>query len=147
MMSIQEINDTKENQKNLADEYVNLSKQEDNLRLILDKLKREEHLIREALIEASESGPERLEKQLQAKKSAAIQRLEEALLDDSSSNSEEEDKNANDFDLSSMIDLKSRTSVAGERSSKSGAESESSKGKKLLDSGRKMIGWKKRSEG
>mmetsp|Transcript_14080 Transcript_14080/g.21507 ORF Transcript_14080/g.21507 Transcript_14080/m.21507 type:complete len:114 (-) Transcript_14080:777-1118(-) len=107
--------DLRQKQKHLADEYETLSKQEDNLRAILDQLKREEELLREALKEASESGQERLQKQQDEKNAAAIKRLEEALLDDdSSSNGNEGDHGTDKFDLSSMIDVKSMTSGDGQ---------------------------------
>jgi hypothetical protein len=66
--------------RRLDEEYVSLTSAEDELIIVLERLKKEEACLREALELAKETGAERRSRQQKAQDEQAIARLEEALM-------------------------------------------------------------------
>jgi hypothetical protein len=81
--------------KKLDESYCELSKQEESLTEVLHRLQQEERVLQLALKEASETGTQRMQQERRDKDATAILRLEQALME--SSSSEDEEGNAPDF--------------------------------------------------
>lgn len=87
----------------LDEEYMGLNHQETKLVALLNKTQKEEACLRQALLEASESGAERRLREMKQRDQAAVAKLESALFEsDSSSTSDDDDdetsKNADAHD-------------------------------------------------
>jgi hypothetical protein len=87
----------------LDEEYMGLNHQETKLVALLNKTQKEEACLRQALMEASESGAERRLREMRQRDQAAVAKLESALFEsDSSSTSSDHDdetsKNADSHD-------------------------------------------------
>jgi hypothetical protein len=87
----------------LDEEYMGLNHQETKLVALLNKTQKEEACLRQALMEASESGAERRLREMRQRDQAAVAKLESALFEsDSSSTSSDDDdetsKNADSHD-------------------------------------------------
>jgi hypothetical protein len=87
----------------LDEEYMGLNHQETKLVALLNKTQKEEACLRQALLEASESGAERRLREMKQRDQAAVAKLESALFEsDSSSTSSDHDdetsKNADSHD-------------------------------------------------
>jgi predicted nuclease with TOPRIM domain len=72
----------------LNDEYRRIAAEEVSLTEVLERLHREEAMLKEALQEASETGAERLRQQRLERETSALARLEDALMGESSSDEE-----------------------------------------------------------
>ena len=72
----------------LNDEYRRIAAKEVSLTEVLERLYREEAMLKEALQEATETGAERLHQQRLERETSALARLEDALMGESSSDEE-----------------------------------------------------------
>ena len=77
----------------LDDEYAKLNEKERNMMHILERLRREEVALRNALQEASDSGAERLKRGRKERDDAAVARLESALFETDNSSSDDDEQN------------------------------------------------------
>ena len=84
----------------LDTEYLELNKEETKLVALLNKTQKEEACLRQALVEASESGAQRRLREMKQRDQAAVAKLESALFesDSSSGSSEEEDETSKNAD-------------------------------------------------
>jgi hypothetical protein len=84
----------------LDEEYMGLNHQETKLVALLNKTQKEEACLRQALLEASESGAERRLREMKQRDQAAVAKLESALFesDSSSSSSDDDDETSKNAD-------------------------------------------------
>lgn len=84
----------------LDEEYMGLNHQETKLVALLNKTQKEEACLRQALMEASESGAERRLREMRQRDQAAVAKLESALFesDSSSSSSDDDDETSKNAD-------------------------------------------------
>jgi multidrug resistance efflux pump len=84
----------------LDEEYMGLNHQETKLVALLNKTQKEEACLRQALLEASESGAERRLREMRQRDQAAVAKLESALFesDSSSTSSDDDDETSKNAD-------------------------------------------------
>jgi hypothetical protein len=84
----------------LDEEYMKMNYQETKLVALLNKTQKEEACLRQALLEASESGAERRLREMKQRDQAAVAKLESALFesDSSSSSSDDDDETSKNAD-------------------------------------------------
>lgn len=84
----------------LDEEYMGLNHQETKLVALLNKTQKEEACLRQALLEASESGAERRLREMKQRDQAAVAKLESALFesDSSSTSSDDDDETSKNAD-------------------------------------------------
>jgi|Transcript_21624 hypothetical protein len=82
----------------LDEEYMGLNHQETKLVALLNKTQKEEACLRQALLEASESGAERRLREMRQRDQAAVAKLESALFESDSSTSDDDDETSKNAD-------------------------------------------------
>lgn len=82
----------------LDEEYIELNHQETKLVALLDKTQKEEACLRQALVEACESGAERRLREMKQRDQAAVAKLSSALFESDSSSSDEDETSKYDGD-------------------------------------------------
>jgi hypothetical protein len=84
----------------LDEEYMKMNYQETKLVALLNKTQKEEACLRQALLEASESGAERRLREMKQRDQAAVAKLESALFesDSSSTSSDDDDETSKNAD-------------------------------------------------